>query len=326
MNVPNELVDLYQLLDDIDRKNAPINTEELYNATDHFLKYLENVYNGWFPKVKEYTDEHIAKQLFIKEVEMKDRVNHTKYELCALIKSFQRTIGDIYRNWGRAGDTFELRDELRLLKSISFEAIPFIDSAHYYVEGKFAGYGFWKRLIIKSIEPFSASKMLLRNKIYRDTVGTFVIPPTSIFLIRQAIELRLKNALGIDIITDKNGRILKIAGSLFIKLVKDAPNDVIKFPVKTSLVMKIYEWTNYYIHAGFIPYTWEIEWAHYILDPLFSPGHFGQTWSLFGTVQIEKDYYSQIETEIRKIVSSHLNIDVKNIIVHRAQEPECLLV
>ncbi|MCK4328593.1 hypothetical protein KAX02_02000 [candidate division WOR-3 bacterium] len=326
MSAPNKLVGLYQLLDNIDRKDATINIEELHTATDCFMKYIRNVYNLWFPRVKEYNDKQIAEQIFVKEIEIKDRVSHTKYELCALIKSFQRTIETVDCDWRRSGDTVELRDELRVLKSTSFEAITFIDLANYYVKGKFAGYGFWKRLIVTSIEPFSASKMLLRNKIYKDAIGTFVIPPTSIFLIRQAIELRLKNAFGIDMITDNNGKILRIPGNRFIELLKDIPNDVIKFPVKRSLVMKIHKWSNYYIHAGFIPYTWEIEWAHYILDPLFSIGHFEQTWSLFGTIQIKKDYYNQIETEIKRLISSYLNINIKNIVVHRAQEPECLLV
>ncbi len=320
--VPAALEEFFRLLESVDSKNTSLNVEQLQTKFNSLLQYFKDVYAEWFPKAKKCSDEHIAEQLFSKKIKAEDLKRWTKFELLALMQSFERIFSNARAHWKKSGNRIQVLDELRLLKEMTFETIVFLDSANYHIRGTFAGYEWGKRNVIHSAEAFSASQMLLRSRIYESSMGEFAVRPTSIFLLRQAIEIRLKNIFGIDRITDDRGKIERIPGSVFVELVR-GNEDAVDFPVKASLLMKIYNWTQYYIHGGFIPYIWEIEWAHNVLTPLFTPRTSETGWSLYGSVQIKKSYYDAIEEKIRKLLTPKND---RRIIIHRLSSPESRII
>ena len=321
MNVPDELK-LHKFIEQKDLKTEK-DFEELKTQFNSFLKYLNNTYTEWFPKASCcYKEEHVAEQLFEREREEKDLKSWVQYELYAIIITSQNVFSRVINLSKAEGCSIDLllKDELKLLEEISFEVIAFLDYATFVITGKYAGYGYRKRSAANSFELFRASEMFFRNeKIYENCIGDFVIRPTSIVLLRQAIEIRLKNAFGINVITYENGTILKIPGNFLLEIIKTAPEGAIKFPIKLCILRKIHEWTQYYIHGGFIPYLWEIEWAFVILNPLFSVGTDGKTFSRDGSIQIKRSYYDQVENEIKSKIGN------EKIKIYRLNNPESIV-
>ncbi|NQT66329.1 MAG: hypothetical protein HQ569_01985 [Actinobacteria bacterium] len=317
--VPTHIKGLRDFLKRISDNEKLLYSIEFDTSFKNYLNYMTKLYKEWFPKAKLYSDEHIAEKLFVKEVSIKDIKHYIKYQLFALIQSCKRIYSSINTYKKDIKNQPQLFDELGLIMEISFETIVFLDWGEYYIKGKQANYGCIKRNVLYSIEIFSASKMILRKRLYEKSLGSFVVRPTSVFLLRQSIEIRLKNAFGIETIYYKDGKIYKKrVGELLFKLLKDA-KDYIDFPIKISILEKIYKWTNYYIHNGLIPNTWEIEWAQYILEPLFSSGINCKTRSLYGSIKIKKIYYDKVETKLKQIVRD------KDIVVQRLNNPESLI-
>lgn len=139
----------------------------------------------------------------------------------------------------------------------------------------------------------------------------------SVFLIRQSIELKIKNALGIDYILNDQLLMEKIPGDIFIEFVYN--NDKIDFPnIQKSILRKIHKWTNYFIHGGFIVYIWQIHIAHKLLEELFKDD----------AIRIEKRYYdnqlkSDLETYIKSNCNSNNNLNKMQIIP--LSKPEAML-
>ncbi|NMC98303.1 MAG: hypothetical protein GYA62_01085 [Bacteroidales bacterium] len=117
----------------------------------------------------------------------------------------------------------------------------------------------------------------------------------SVFLIRQSIELKIKNCLGIDVILDSHGYMKKMTADKLIDFVYK--NEHIKIPeIGKSIIKKIHSWTQFFIHGGFILNVWQIDIAQEIIRPLFMHGETQKTISIYGSIVIDKVYY---ETEFR---------------------------
>lgn len=108
-------------------------------------------------------------------------------------------------------------------------------------------------------------------KLSKDLLRTYCMPnapviPTTIFLIRQTIELSIKRLFNFISICQKNtSKDIKIPISKFLEFLSEK-EESLNWPVPISLLIKINKWSNYYIHTGnFRQMYWEVEWAHYLL-------------------------------------------------------------
>ena len=320
--VPKELIVFYHYIEDVINRPHLLELEIFTQSYQDFRLYLNNTRKDWFPRsrIKTGKDEYYAEQLFTGEIHCKDIKHSIKIHLIAIILSADRYYSKISQHLKNQDFTTHVYNELLLFNELVRETIQFLNWNQYHIKGYPAGYHMDKRMVLHSAEIFSASKMLLRNKIIEKNMGDFVVRPTSVFLLRQSIELRLKNAFGIYKLTDMNGKSIKFPTSrILFQLIKDDPNSII-FPIKISLVEKIYKWSNYYIHLGTIPNIWEIEWAHHILEPLFSSGSYKNIKSIFGSIKIKRNYYDQIDLKIKKLVG---NTEIK---IERCPSPESLLI
>jgi hypothetical protein len=125
-------------------------------------------------------------------------------------------------------------------------------------------------------EIFDVSRMMLE-------IGT-VIPsnlylrevfPVSIFLLRQTIEVYGKRMLGYYSITnEQNQRARGVSTQVawaFIKKETLKPNSRITLPTDIDTIIKVEEWTNYYVHTGDIPEIHLIENAIHMIFPIIFP-------------------------------------------------------
>lgn len=320
--VPVEIKNFYDYLNSKDLIKE-YNQNQFENLYKSFNQYLLDKKSEWFKKNRNYSDEHICEEIFAFFFDKERIPRLIKYSLFAITKSVERISQNIIEYYLK-GEKESFISSVSIVREIVFETVVFLDDATFHIEGSFAGFNWGKRSVASSIEVFNASKMLFHKNILKNTVGDFVIQPASVFMLRQAIELRIKNSLGIDFIVDKKRGFQKITAESFIDFVSSNPD--IEFPVKKSIVKKIVNWSNYFIHVGFIPEIWKLEWAHYIIEPLFRPDKLGDLWSVFGSIKIGKTYFDDIESEIKKYVAANnKNVDAEDLVIYKLSHPECLL-
>jgi hypothetical protein len=290
-----------------------------------FEKELIKLFQSWFPDHSGFSDSQMADYLFVRVFHIAQAKTVFKALFSGLIDTTKRLRKSIYHRWTKDGFGQRVLDDIRLLKEIAFETAPFLDLAEFWVNKNQVYSGRCKRNVLFSTEIFECSKMVLREAHYKSTLGDFVMRPTSIFLIRQAIEIRLKNALGINMIRQLNGRIIKIPFSRLLENLFKKNKEAIHLPVPLPTIKRIYDWSNFYIHSGWMPYIWEVECAHHLLNPMFvGKRHRDGSWSLFGTVRIKKKTYDDIPNLLINILKK----DNPNIVakVIRFEKPECVII
>lgn len=116
-------------------------------------------------------------------------------------------------------------------------------------------------------------------KLSQDLLCNYIQPnspsiPTTIFLIRQSIELKILREIGfISAIDNTNGipKIIKISNVLNFLQEKQHAN-LINCILPIELLQGINNWANRYIHTGnFNQMYWEVEWCHHILKEFVYP-------------------------------------------------------
>jgi len=332
-NAPKEVQEVANLFLQIPpEESIKYEISEVLSKTRVFIAYVEQVYHELFPSAQAYSDEHIAEHIFVTAIHKDVFEHYLKYEIWALTGSLKRLTENITRMEDQNENEERIGDEIRLLREIVLEGIEFIDKAHLKIKGSALNLGFVKRGVAFSVEIFSASKMLLREKIYSKKMGQDIIRPTSVFLIRQAIDIRIKNAFAIDYICDNRGKPLPVSWSHLIEMINDNP-DHIEFPIKSSVLLKIHNWTQKHIHIGQFPNLWEVELAHFILEPLFASdeqtipkpdGGYSREMSRFGSIKITKEFYERVEEEIKNKLASQYPQGVN--VVRLPINPEAFIV
>ncbi|MFH0958477.1 MAG: hypothetical protein V1897_07205, partial [Pseudomonadota bacterium] len=222
------------------------------------------------------------------------------------------------------GNMHDVKGILSLMNDYLYHVIMFLDRYTNVIEGVMPNYSWAKRDVVFSTEPFGAAGIFLFGLHESERFGAFVVQPTSIFLIRQAIELRVKNALGIEHFS-YDGELLKVPLEVLFEVIDNNPR--IQFPIKLSILRNIRKWSNYYIHAGVIPSPWIIEWGLHLLAPLFRGGKAGGQSSIFGSVIMEKVYYDKglADDIIAKASQRFVKKDSSKIRIDRLGSPEAIL-
>ena len=110
-----------------------------------------------------------------------------------------------------------------------------------------------------------ASRQIVSRHLYLNDMSPV---PVAIFQLRQAIEIRMLEILGIDSIVEDDGLPKKITGNAFF----DIPNltDFVIFPLDLSNIKKIYSWTNLYVHMALCNNYWLLDFAqNYLGDFIY---------------------------------------------------------
>lgn len=256
-----------------------------------FKKQLEIIYAKWFPKSRAIRDEEVINIIFV-DVDSKNAKNWVKYSLHCLINSSQRVYDNIKR-FKDLPDKQILICEMDLLNEISFEAAIFLQTAFEIIEKKNVDFGHYKRRTIHARETYNASVQILRKFTSKRTLGDFVLGPTSIFLIRQSIELWLFDIFNIDILLDQNGKPIKLQPEKLFNLI-DNKGLKVKLPVSKSAIQKIHTWTQVYVHKGWLTYIWEIEHAQHVLAPIYN----------ISSIDIDSEYYDSVPNLLRKLLGN----------------------
>jgi|GEM_PF-5552690 hypothetical protein len=299
---------LYNFIDD-----AYIKTEDDKYGTLHsdfmlFHKQISMLYENWFPGAKKCTDDDIVNQVFLQNIEAKDYKTWAKYSIACLLNSSQRVFDTIVKA-RKANDTKLFQGELNLLQDMAFEAPILIQSAFKIIEGRDVEFGHTKRPYITAREVYNVSQQILTKFTYPKALGGFALSPSAIMLLRQSIELWAQEIFGIEAATDEHNVLFKLNPVILLELLDNKGVNV-KLPIPKTVIVKVHKWTQPYVHAGWMKYTWEVEHAQHILSPIFDTSK----------IVIKKDHYNGVEKMLRVMMEQ------PKLKLHRAKDPSCLLV
>lgn len=88
-------------------------------------------------------------------------------------------------------------------------------------------------------------------------------------LIRQSIEIKLKNMIGLKKVEKINGGFKFVSINSLLDFFADNPK-FIDFPVSIDLLKAINTWTNTFVHTGVVPLCWQSLEAIDLIESLFS--------------------------------------------------------
>ncbi len=274
-------------------------------------KVIEQIqqYQQWISELKKEFGikkicslEHITNQIFSKNTIDK---NMCKMHIMAMEIAVKDIYDDLTRqdeNWGI--NNHYIKGKLALLNDVILDINELIWKCKEAFLNEPQNRKSGRRRLFDSREIFFSSKNLLRRHFFYNDISFSSI---SVFLIRQSIEIKTLNCLGIYNIIDKEEIPKKIKLEDLLSFIEK--NKYIEFPVKKSLLLKIIKWSNSYIHRGVMHYHWEIILAHKILQPLFSMGEGKTMISLNGAVKIEKKYFNDA---LYNDLLKHLDFSIEN--------------
>lgn len=137
---------------------------------------------------------------------------------------------------------------------------------------------------------FDTSEGVLNRTFYKDDAH---VTPVVTFLIRQMIELRLEEYLGIQAIYKDRERttIKKIVGSDYFDLPLLQCSSV--FPIPLDIIRRIYRWASGYVHHGISDECWIIYYVRNYLSDF-----------ICGKVYMEWGYFNGL----RNTIASYFNV------------------
>jgi hypothetical protein len=272
------------------------------NFCSLFEKYKMEIcqkINAIFPKIKYHTDLiHIGEQIFA--IEVKDLDNFYKIQFSGMNIVIQKYFYELLSITSDSGfyENEYFNGVMEYFKYLIIDSIILVsdcESKHGIKPSREMG----KQNILASFDSYKSSLNLKFNLFPWSSLSSF---NASVFLIRQSIELKIKNALGINFVIDNKGAMLKIPGDKFMDFF--FTNNKIELPnIKKSIVRKIHNWTQYFIHGGYVQNLWQIDIAHSLLNPLFDMGEKNGNLSINGGIKISKEYFNtHYKTDLEKYI------------------------
>ncbi|MCL5068847.1 MAG: hypothetical protein M1368_10930 [Thaumarchaeota archaeon] len=316
---PRELMDYFNLTEQYCSDPAAFNKDEWEKKQNEFITFYTSLYKTWYPRSKQYDDAHVAGQIFKKQLQTKDLRSYYMYQMYAFLKTLERLNDKIAINVNKKKDD-HLKRDLEFARELIIEGIEYINSVSFTTEGKSRNYGIGKRGLLNSKELFDTAEMLLYQDYNLKRLGGFVLSPSSTMVLRQAIEIRLRSIYGIRFIYEQDGRLSKIPQKFFLDFTKlQIKNKNVQFPIEVVLVEHIFDWTQSYVHLAIMKQSWEIEWAFFLIRPLFEAGKADDgTWNYLGAVRVRKSLIDNLVVEI----SSALHRDATRMVKLIQNKPE----
>lgn len=278
-------------------------------SKEEFLEELNTIHNNVMKELKQlfkgeeliYSDSEIVKKILNKK-----NYNNLKIQSYAAIGSLKRVYKKLVDNISTDlyySDYFE--GILNLYGNILFDAKSLYSNCYR------------RKQKSSNMEIFPLSKQLIEyNFTYQ-----YPVVESSIFLLRQAIEVKIKNSLNIDSIRyiDKNGISKNEVGiSNVINYIEEKIKDKkIAITVDVKILKFINSWLNKYIHTGRFDFGfWYIEWLHYYLNDFFYLNDLFKSYqkgiNLEASIFIEQDLFKNINSDIKSYFNNKVKLRTAN--------------
>ena len=326
------------------KKELEENPSEFFKSYNQYFSQKEflEIYDGLFEKYRRdfllrihairpnfrekctYSVEHLLGQILKENVEQKDYKTFFEYQICAFLLCYDKLHDEIKEYINNNAETNLYSDEVFLtnMKHIYNLIIDYLEVIQYLeiLYGKSPE----KQILVKRN---ISSEMLFR---YTNLMANGILAISNpayysnlAYLIRDSVEIRIKNALGI--LEIKNNDIpCKIASDVFVNFICKSKKIQMPISIKKGILRKIFIWANYHIHLGVALYSWQ---GLLILDyirPLFGIGKNEDQFIIYGAISMEEKYYQeQLQNDLVQYLKKSGN-NVTNVVL--SESPECMLV
>lgn len=293
--LPEEISALFWFIRNLSSLDE-LGVRQAWKKIEVFQSYLTSQFNFFFPKSKPCSNDTIGNHIFVSPYNQRDTIAIAKYELAGLISTLARSVDDIKESLERKETSLAFH-ELKLIGACAGDSVEIIERI-LLLKGISVKYDFARRNVIDSIDSFKLSRCILGGLLCDELENR----ATSVFLLRQALELRIKNALGIHSFVGDGG-VSRISGFIFVDIIQENQEEI-NLPLDFAIFQKIVKWTNVSIHSGWVPPAWKIDWAHNYLEPLFQQGYNKKTISLYGAIKIKRNFLDNIEFILQEFLRS----------------------
>jgi len=281
-----------------------------------YLKYGESIYEQLFELETARTlptklsDTEVAENAFFSSLqELQNKLSTKDFYVANayLFRRYARVLSEKSREASPDKDIEQpisrlMRDAIYLLQT------------HNLRFGSQEGYGYYQ----SSFEPFYLLYSRSHSSIF---LGSVIDPGVGSLTIRAALESRLKSALGTFAIYDKSRTRYETVKMSSILDALEMKEHEIRIGVPLKMIRMVYNWTNEYIHAGFISFSWLSYFAYDLLSPLFTPAYFDEGKEFdFGIVMSRS-----ILEELREIIRCDGRRNVTDRIIDGPSIDNCAL-
>ena len=288
----------------------------LRNSSEALLADIDICQNFICKKI--YKQNHLASKAFEMNLQGKD---YFVYNIQVIFQSIKKQHEDIQRN--KQCKIFK-RNEYAIGKCLFLHDMLYDVSEFFDDLYKFKQKEYRKRLqegiieegqilftkqyrqrarknkLYSSKDILRASNQIKNRYLYKDDIAAV---PVVIFQMRQIIELRILEILGIRAIITDDGLLEKITANTFLNM-KNFATDVI-MPIEVGTLKKIYTWTCVYVHRGLSGEYWLIDFLYsYLID-----------FTIENAIMKE----SFVKTLLERI-SKHTHIKKENIIMMKTRD------
>jgi hypothetical protein len=290
---------LYQFSSDL--SNETLSAKEKHASFNSFKTYFDQLCDDILKKTV-FDDDQLAQHIFRQKWPDKQEELVFKKHLYAAKSTLAR-----YDKLVNEANFLQFNYVIRMLAFDLFQLVKYGEKKYRNTDLNF---DMGTRPDQNAREIFDVAHAVLHfGTIDPETAYLREVIPISIFLLRQTIEVFGKRALGFHSITDKDGnRSRNVSTQVawdFIKFEVSKPNSRIKLQANVETIKKAEEWTNRYVHTGFIPEIFLIENAIHFVERLIYPmnevADYRKMVRFYGTTQISE--YNSVKSDFEKFIN-----------------------
>lgn len=285
--------------------NRNIDYLSVFNGHKQVVNYLNRRYQEVFHD--NITEQNIIDLLYKEIVKQDELFSYYQSSFLALKKCFSESIN--YINNVSDKIDYKSRDKVEYCRSLFQELVMFLDVFERFIDPNHEEYGFGRRNIANSIELYYSTYYHLFNFFDQKTMASITTRPIAVFLIRQAIETRFKNALGIYLVRNATTHeSIGINSTVYIDFIY-SKKEYINVPVEKLYINTIKKWTNNYIHTGLMPEIYKIWYAIKVIEPLFTGVNNDiDGYDRDGSIVINKEYFNKLlEEDLKRYLIKHVH-------------------
>jgi len=270
---------------------------ECLSAIEKYLKEFEYKY---LKNQRPFNIEHSIPVIFRENLDFKKRTefnSYAKYQLRVAFQWFKLIVTEIRKN-----KKITLKNLLKFKNYI----IDFLHDVSYFID-------FFEQKTDPSFHFLNGSKYYGQETvfIYHNARNSYWASlsndnnvdhkgnqSSSCYFLRQSLELKFRRILGVNDVTDINGKSARIKHEYFPEFINRNIEHFSLSGSKITNLLKIYKWTNTTIHTSMVPFIWELWFAFEYCDNFMlpKPAVLGQNWSIYNSVTI-----SDINSLIQKL-------------------------
>ena len=188
------------------------------------------------------------------------------------------------------------------LKSHLDHAAILLEQAGHALLDLQGAYGAWSRRRDDPFEIYKGAEQIVYG-VYSGLTHADPAPFTPVAVLRTAIEIRIRSAFCIQGYTDpSNNSLVPIDLNKIFEAVRcHLPK--ITFAIDFHDIVKIYKWSNSYLHGGWRDFPWVVGYALQFLRPLFADPNRTPNggWTIYGGIRMQREEWRAIRAHFEQV-------------------------